>query len=861
MQNNPNSIKGSIKLKPLSNPNINKDAYDSGFIDLPSVEPSLGLPTGTTNTIPNSAYYFPVIGVDPYYANSRKFTGDDSLVLKNGNLGINNSNPVYNIDIKGSLNVLSGANIPTLSATNLVPSSISNTLSVGYPGGVYFNSDTYFNNNNFVKNLTATNLFANYLSANSLTYNNKITITYTLSNASLTSLNLTGNLTANNIFVLSSLRVFSVSANNLFTNSLTANNATVVNQLSVGGDIYASNLHGFIDLDPNSSLIYKGNALSINTSNSYAFAIRPSDSYSTDDASIQRTYFGAYDANTSVYESGISKPFFKTIWGAVNYVKNYNLAGVNLTIYIDEDIVEGESQRPAIPNANDNSGTYYGSNEHTGNINGAFYSTEWLGSRYPAMTAAGIKGGQFFWSADGVNTTSGFQRYVYFNGLNFKNIYINGRTEVNISKNLNLYNPPLKVWAGYKVFDTPPPKVSFRTYFNNTLAASGNFGDQNNVYSTWLALSGNVSRFTRPFEFDIAGANFNIENVILEFDSNALDTSALMVYGGKMNLGNVTIATLGTAPYHYGAACAYNSLAWITFTNGAKQTDPFYYNNPTYYNNRNSSNGVLTNQEPNYYPGYFAVVGNPKSSNPTAFTRGILLAQNGGTLQYWDYGTPMRNFGYLSMVAVCPILDGNFNTTSFYRFEAGSTGYDTTALITSGTSIGFGLSSYDYSYQNGSPSPFITSRPLNFKLFDLKTSFNTINFPNNNTLAPWEFNGATPAKGTSYRYYAPFNFNGKYNADSTYDPYNYTPTNQVVNLSAYIYGDYTNAISNQFSNAGNDWKFYYRPLSAGNGQDNNSSMVNFDYYFRIRSPQQQYYVDPSDKSTTYKLSYYKTSTR
>ena len=145
MQNNPNSIKGSIKLKSLSDPNINRDAYINGFIDLASVEPSLGVPTGTTNTIVNSSYYFPVVGIDPYYGNSRKFTGDDSLVLKNGNLGYNNPNPKFNFDINGNLQSSTGNIASKLSSSNLNVKNVQGFKDVQLNSYVGANNNSIFN--------------------------------------------------------------------------------------------------------------------------------------------------------------------------------------------------------------------------------------------------------------------------------------------------------------------------------------------------------------------------------------------------------------------------------------------------------------------------------------------------------------------------------------------------------------------------------------------------------------------------------------------------------------------------------------------------------------------------------------------
>lgn len=844
------NIGDSVKLKKLTDPTLNRNAYANGFIDLASVEPSLGLPSGTTNTVPDSAYYFPIIGIDPYHANSRKFTGNDSLIFKNKNLGINNQNPVYDLDINGNLNVLSGANIQTLSAINLVPSSLSNTLSVQYPGGVNFNSDVYFNNNIFVNNAVATSLVTSYLSALSSNITNKITVTLTLSNANVNTLNITGNLTANNITVLNTLSSYSISASNIIANSITSNTLTINNQLSVGGDIYASNVHGYIDLDPNSILKYNGTLLSINTSNNYTFAVRPSDSYSTDDPNVPRTLQGSFDSSTSVFESNFYKPFFKTLRGALNYVDNINLTGNSLYIYIDEDIVEGESQRPAVPNPNDNSGNYISPQSYNGNMRGAFYSTEWLTQHYPNMVTNGIKGGNFYWSSDG-NIISGFENYITIGPeINFDNIIVQGRTEIGVSKNIDTNTPPLKMWTNEgKIYDTPSNKISFRTYYNNTTASFGNFGNQNSqsIYNNWIALSGMpLPRYARPLQFG-SKSIVSFRNLILEFDSNAYDSSAVIVYdGGQVNLSNITIALLGTAPYAYGAICSYQSPSWVSIRGTDNQLDPYYYSSSLTYPYRNK-NSLIPNAAPYYYPGHFTVIGNPSNRNiPTMLTRGFLIATNGGTINHYDYGATSRNYGYGSLLNMCSILDGNFNSDCYYYFENNTTGRDVSQFLVKGNT--FALSSYAYN-DSFLPTPFNFNKPLNFRYFKFSSSFSKVNYSASSDLYTWNCNSGANYPGTVKHFYYPFNYNGKHNADST-DPYLYNPSSYTVNLSAFIYGTNTNLIDtgSNYVDVTSKWILYYRPLSDPQG------MANFNEYYTITSPD-------AAPAQDYTLGYYRTSTR
>ena len=94
----------NVQLKSLSDPTINLNAYYQGFVNLQSVEPSLGLPSNNTFTSPNSTYYFPVVTVHPTYGSSRKFTNNGNLLTINkNNIGIGTATPNSKLTVVGDI--------------------------------------------------------------------------------------------------------------------------------------------------------------------------------------------------------------------------------------------------------------------------------------------------------------------------------------------------------------------------------------------------------------------------------------------------------------------------------------------------------------------------------------------------------------------------------------------------------------------------------------------------------------------------------------------------------------------------------------------------------------------------------------
>lgn len=846
MQTEPQSVGGNVKLTSLTDSTVNYNAYRNGFINLHSAEPSLGLPSGSTYVNLNSAYYFPVFAIDSNYGNSRKFTGNDTLVFKNKNLGFNNSNPQYSFDLNGSLNVVSGANITVLSASYIVPASGSNSLYFNYPNGVYFNSNVYLNNNTYVSNITANELITSYISAASSVFSNKIVTVFTLSSANLTGLNISGNLTAKNLTVLSSFYALNLTAKNINVNLLSAQNITLFNNLSVGGDIYANKIHGLIDLDPNSILAFNSsNQLTVNGNTYYRYSIRPSDSHSTDNSTTLRSYGGLCDGNNY----GTMAPFFKTFGGVLNYVTTNKIQGFHLEIYIDEDIIEGELYPNAYPN--DNSGTYSNLNI-TGNMKSLFYSTEWLGHNYPALTAAGIMGGDFVWPLDETRYLEGQCGYWGFDpSFNFQHIYIQPRYDYSklIGGGVN--------YQWYKPYDQPPIKLIHRTYMCNTTGLSaGQFGplDQTSIYNNWLALNTKTGHYARPIGFNCNCLDINIQRLCFEFNSNANDSTALMFYAGQVNTNNITVALLGNAVYAYGAVCSYINPSRVSMGYDY-QFDPYYYQSAYNYSLR-TNNNVLPGGDPLYFPGYsLAIVGNPNGVAPTNLTNGFVRIINGGYFNQWDYGSTSRNYGYRSMIQSYPIFDYNFNCNSYFNIENGSIARDINHYVILGKN--FGLSSYEVDYNNN--LAYLTDSALNFKHLNFVGSFNSCIYPgdyNNDSGASvmnkWTFGTTDPSRITSLPKYFFYEYNGQFNDDSS-EPCIFNPAISSVDCGPVIYGNIaTNSIS-YFSNSMQQESGTVQIYQDRTGQ------ATIDDLYKLKTPQTIETLN--DNNGFYTLNFYASSKR
>jgi hypothetical protein len=666
MQTNPPSVGNNVKLNPLA-PAVNSVAYKNGFINLKGVEPSLGIPTGYTVTQANSAYYFSLFAVATSYADSRKFSGNDNLVFVNKNLGYNNLNPTYNIDISGNFHALS-AYIENLSAAVIVPAANINNLYFNYSSGVFFNTDFYSNRNTIANSITADSIFTNNLSANNYIQTTIYTI-YQLTGAYVDQdIIINGNLTANNVFSKNNLFTTYLSANSAFFNSLTSSNLTIYDNLSVQNNISAKNIFGKINIDPFSQLYYNdSNQLSIATNEDYFLAVRPSDPYSTDNVNVPRTLNGDWFSNNGYNkeDQNVLKPYFKNIQAAFDYIYNNNIIGNNLTIYVDENIVAGENKANLF--TPDDSGKYAGCTV-TGNLSAGFFSTEWLGSRYPSLTAAGVLGGDFIWAKN--NTYDAFGTFSYLNvqELQFSKVILQSRYDLGkqvMISNTSYYSPSARK------FTDAPLNISFRTYIcSDPTLSYGQFGTLANMVSTWTSNRTKASIQGRQVSFN-HNTELEIKNLCFEFNTNANDSTGLVFYDGRTKGSNLTVALLGNGVYTYGAL-------YLNSQNSYYQACGETLGDFSVFNNNNWGNYVSLNgynfNTPNIYPGYgLAIVGNYDLNKPTIISYGVngaytgfINSYNGSNFDITDYNVN-RTIGRLSYIQSSLILDGSFNAYCLYQ--------------------------------------------------------------------------------------------------------------------------------------------------------------------------------------------------
>jgi hypothetical protein len=676
MQTTPSSVGNNVKLAPLDIA-VNSFPYLYGFVKLSEVEPSLGIPNGISYVSPNSAYYFPAFAATGTYVDSRKFTGKDNLVFVNKNIGFNNLNPTFNIDINGSLRALS-ALILNLSAVNIVPASGNNVLNFNYSNGVVFNTNLSANYNTYLNNVTANNLFVNNITAKRQIYEDQYTV-YNFNSVNVTTdATINGYVSANNVYVQNNTFLNTLCAISGIFNSVTGKNVTVTDSLSVQNNIYANQIYGQVQIDPFSGLYYDSqNRLSFTKTQDIYLAVRPSDSYSTDDYSTPRNANGQWDgivANSNQSElANVARPYFKTLNGAYNYIYANGINGNNLTIYIDEDIVEGER----LPNyfTPEQSGQYSGCT-YSGNLTGGFFSTEWLGAHYPALTAAGMLGGDFLWPIDNTALINGNFSYVTFEELEFNNVYISGRFDASITSPTNQLS-----YSTDRQYNKPPRKISFRTYVcADPNLSYGQFYHSTPTISAWVTPKTNPEGIVqgRQISFNV-NTNLGLQNLNFEFITNSTDSSGLIFYDGYVNLANITISLLGSGIYTYGALYLNSNLCHM-IVSGYTLGDPYLYKSYSiwnaYYNNwiyqgLNSYNFGTSN----YFPGYgLAIIGNNSNVTPTVINYGYLVnsrigfinANNGSFYDQTDYGTN-RYVGHFSNLNSSLILDGCFNATDLYN--------------------------------------------------------------------------------------------------------------------------------------------------------------------------------------------------
>lgn len=732
MQTNPPSVGNNVKLDPLGSA-VDSVAYKYGFINLKGVEPSLGLPSGLTFTIPNSVYYFTAFGIASSLKDSRKFTGVDNLVFVNGNLGYNNIYPTYNVDISGNLRALS-AYIPNLSAVYIVPASGNNILNFNYANGVIFNTNLFSNYNTYLNNVTAQYLVTNFLSANRQLYNTIITV-YQLTGAYVDhDVIIGGSVTATNVFAASSIITPFVSAASAKFNSLTAQKFTVTDTLSVGGNIYANQIYGQVQIDPFSQLYYNSaGQLSIGTNRNYTLAVRASDEYSTDSPSIPRTQGGLWHGaifNDQYDESYILKPFFKTLNGAINYINKNGIIGNSLNIYVDNDIIEGES--PVNYFTTDQSGKYSGCTTN-GNLSSGFFSTEWLGTNYPHLTANGIRGGDFIWAYDTSTPINGVFSYVNVPNIDFNNIYISGRYDISFAYG----QPSGYYYSTWRRYTDAPRKITFRTYVcTDPTLKYGQFYNSTPTVSAWNSVYTKSPVQGRQISFDVE-TNLQLANLCFEFNTNSGDSTGLVFYSGEYTFSNLTVALKGPGVYTYGAILLNSAATHCNFV-GGNLGDPSVYT-PLYFQQGHSfSAGTYNFGSPNYFPGYgLAIVGNYSPHDPTIINYGInsntvgfVNVYDGASMDKNDYGAS-RVVGRSSQLQSSFILDGRFNASALFQIGDNARIQGTDQIFVTDN---FALSSRNLFPDNNLGSSTATYKlsffddnynKLNFKYIDFKGSFSS----------------------------------------------------------------------------------------------------------------------------------------
>jgi len=437
--------------------------------------------------------------------------------------------------------------------------------------------------------------------------------------------------------------------------------------------VFANNLHGKIDIDPY-YFYYNNNKLATYSSKNLTLGVKPSDSYSTEDATVTRSLNGNCDADVlyTTQVNGIYKPFFKNLQGALNYVINNGLIGNALNIAILENIVEGEDTNKALsPNA---SGVYLNQTVY-GNLVGGYFSTEWLGTHYPELTSNGILGGNFYWGADNTGAWGSIYHLSVSNYINFKSVSIYGMFEIGSKVN----SDKSKYWDTRKPFDAAPPVVSIRSYFcSNTSKRFADFGSSpsDRVYNFTTTIGSDPRTWNRPFNIGFPGPVY-ITNLGVEFANNASDNTNFWINQGnaRTQFSNTSIALKGPGNFYYSPILTQN-FGGINYILGTRQIDPFHLDQWHWPQNLWST--IPGNGGPNYYPGYgLAIIGNDGKTtfqqNPTlSYTAAINF--NSGPSQLWviDQGQNIGPIGKDSPIQSSIIFDGMINTSCFYRVYKGS---------------------------------------------------------------------------------------------------------------------------------------------------------------------------------------------
>ncbi len=493
------------------------------------------------------------------------------------------------------------------------------------------------------------------------------------------------------------------------------------NEAPILPDIYTNNIIGFVPIDPeltNPVEYNPFNELRVDRNVNLVFGIKPSDSFSSDDRELVRSLSGDWDQDHND-DFGVFKPFFKNPLGVIDYINAQGLFGNTLTILVYEDIIGGNEPpnpspwlvsdsryNPEPTTPVDKSGL--GSSQlffryRRAGAGGAFaeydfFSTEWLGANYPALTAAGLKGGTYGWPghSGNINTPDNWESNRWMAGATTRlgrNIRFTKTIFQGLHNIKNRINSPLDYFIKQKPFDARSPKIIARSYMCNSVDSSGNFningsgftktdldrkfgvdanhpqGNPDLFLRSWQR-GGYFNRF-HPFQWDVRSSSVvELKNLVFECETNATQVTPLWFYGSA-NIGNVVIAMLGNIGNTNWGGGVYeegfiNSPDSIINYCGELQIDPYFLTEQTW--NTNDWNNVLGASDKAYYPGFAIAIKGNEPNGPYYPTPQYSYFHApfwySSSSYFLDRGTPNRQFGRNCFLQSSVILDGQWNCSS-----------------------------------------------------------------------------------------------------------------------------------------------------------------------------------------------------
>lgn len=540
-----------------------------------------------------------------------------------------------------------------------------------------------------------------------------------------------------------------------------------------GLSLSATNINAQIQIDPNFLAYENGNTLTTKLSSFYFFGIKPSDTHATDDIRVIRTIDGNWDGNDgSIIETlPVCKPYFKNLKPFLDYVYRYQLRGEQLSLLIYEDYIPD--------NTNNFSDSRYQNSTNcgctfAGNLTGVHLKE--TDTYFP--TGVGLHTGDFIWAQDLSQYINGGINYFNVGPLNFKQFNIAGMYEIGSLKNAD----GKKEYSLKKPFNFSPRKLTFRTYICSAPPSStsqyvvGHIGSDPNV---WKNLSLKNKTFNRQVSFGCSKyTTINIQNLCFEFDGNANDSTGLQIYEDCIvYLRNVTVAVKGNNYYPYGAVAIWPASE--IHICGETQLDPYLLTPSTY----NLWQTLSSTDNPYYFPGYgLAIVGNdPSEIYPTLLN--TFFTTWGSLMDVMDYDTN-RRIGKKSYLNSSIILDGCFNSWSFYNLNQSSRLYNTNYVFrTNNLKINTYKASLfgDIPNYTGDVNIFDTSSTRdNFYYVHYGGSFSTFK-PRYFPLNTWTFDRGEPIL---YSNLDKNQFTKNNNHGNGY--YQFNANNTVVNLSGFL---------------------------------------------------------------------------